>query len=250
MENPLTEEKGKSRGLRRSLASAWKGEAGKTFYLAGWLPTLSALWAVCLLLAARSYTGYQFSDHDISFLGHPALNPRGWWLWSLGMGVAALMMFPATAYARRRMEELTSTHTRRGRRLVALGSICLRCSCFGLLGLALVPQGDLLEPLHQAAGAFAFTGMYATLLFLWGVPLFQVREMGAARLALFTFSAWWGVVGYLGSQGYRFFAYGELGRHFRPGECILLRFSLWEWLLFAAVTTSFATLVALLPEKA
>jgi len=179
------------------------------------------------------------------------MNPEGWWFWSLGMGIAAMMMFPLTAYASRRMEELTARQARAGRRLVSLGSICLRCACFGLLGLALAPQGAKLDLVHQTAGVFAFGGMYLALLFLWIAPLFKIREMSGARLTVFAVSAWWGVAGFLATQGYRFFAYGELGRHLKhKSESVFLRFSLWEWMLFAAVTTSFVILVALLPAKA
>jgi fatty acid desaturase len=93
-------------------------------------------------------------------------------------------------------------------------------------------------------------GAYVTLLFFWGASIFKIREMSVARLALFTASAWWAVAGFLGTQGYRFLAYGELGHDLKHrSESILLRFSLWEWMLFAAVTTSFAILLALLPPE-
>lgn len=236
---------------RRSFISAWNGQAVKTFYLAFWLPVLLALWSVCLVLAWRSYPGYQMPNHDISFLGHPALNPKGWWFWSIGMGVAAIMMFPLAAYASRRMEELTTKQAHAGRRLVSLGSICLRCACFGLLGLALATQGSKLDLIHPIAGVFAFGGLYVTILFLWIMPLFNIREMSTARLTIFAVSSWWGVVGFLATQGYRFFVYGEMGRHLKhESESVFLRFSLWEWMLFVAVTTSFVILVALLPAKA
>jgi len=235
----------------RSLILACNGEAGKTFYLAFWFPVLWALWGACFVLAARSYPGYEISNHDISFLGDPALNPKGWWFWSIGMGIAAMMAFPPIAYASRRMEELTVRQGCGGRRLVSVGSICMRCACLGLAGLALVPQGPkLLDLIHTISGVFAFGGEYVTLLFFWGAPLFKVQEMSVARLALFTVSAWWAVAGFLATQGYRFFAYGELGHDLKnKGESVFLRFSLWEWMLFAAVTTSFAILVALLPSK-
>jgi len=146
---------------------------------------------------------------------------------------------------------LTTGQARGGIRLVALGSICMRCTCLGLMGLALVPQGsNLRDTIHTTSGVFAFGGEYVAFLFLWGVALFKVREMSGARLAFFTVSAWWAVAGFLATQGYRFIAYGELGHDVKhKGESILLHFSLWEWMLFAAVTTSFAILVALLPVK-
>jgi len=245
-----TERKSTGAMVRESLISAWKGEAGKTYQLAFWLPVLWVLWGACFAWAAHCYHGYQISDHDISDLGNPAKNPKGWWYWSLGMGIAAFMIFPPIAFASRRMEELTSRHTRRGKRLVSIGTICMRCACFGMAGLALVPQNHNLDIIHVISGVFAFGGVYVTLLFFWSVPLFKVQEMSVARLVLFTVSAWWAVVGFLTTQGYRFFAYGEVGhalKHRR--ESVFLRFSLWEWMLFVALTTSFAILVALLPSK-
>jgi hypothetical protein len=166
------------------------------------------------------------------------------------MGVAAVMVLPAIAYASRTMSALTIRHAPAQKRLVAIGSSCLRGACLGLAGLALAPQGPTFDTVHIISGVFAMGGVYMTLLFLWGAPLFTVRELSAPRLALFTISACWGVVGFLGTQGYRFFAYGELGHDLKhKSESLWLRFSLWEWMLFAAVTTSFAVLIALLPEK-
>jgi len=227
-----------------------RGEAAKRLYLALWLPLLSALWAGCFLLAARFYPSYRIPNHDISDLGDPGMNRHGWWFWSLGMGLAALLSIPPIAYASRRMHELTLTHPDGGRRLVSMGTISMRCALFGLAGLALVPQSHHLDALHIVSGVFAMGGAYITLLYFWGAPLFTVREMSPTRRALITVSAWWGVAGFLGTQAYRFLAYGEVGHDWKHhGESILLRFSLWEWLLFAAVTTSFALLIALLPER-
>ena len=235
---------------RESLRAVWNGQAGKTFYAGCWMPVLVVLWGACFALAWRSYPGYQMANHDISFLGHPALNPRGWWFWSIGMGIASVMMTPLTAYVSGRMKELTAGHAHADRRLVALGALCQRSACFGLLGLALVPQSEKLDPLHQTAGVFAMGGMYMALLFLWLVPLSRVREISVARFTVFAISAWWGVLGFLGTQGYRFLAYGELGRHLKhKSESVLLRFSLWEWMLFLAGTTSFIILVTLLPAR-
>ena len=125
----------------------------------------------------------------------------------------------------------------------------MRCASLGMAGLALVPQGrNLGDLIHIISGVFAFGGVYVTLLFFWGAPLFKIREFGIARSMLFTLSAWWAVVGFLATQGYRFFVYDELGHDLKNrSESFLLRFSLWEWMLFAAVTTSFAILLALLP---
>ena len=235
----------------QSLLFAWTGQAGKTCYLALFLPALFALWAACLFFSAHYYPGYRIYNHDISDLGDPGMNPHGWRFWSLGMGIASILSFPPVAYASRRMKELTTGQTHGAIRLAALGTICMRCTCLGLMGLALVPQGsNLRDTIHTTSGVFAFGGEYVTFMFLWGVAIFKVRGMSVPRLAFFTISAWWAVVGFLTTQAYRFFAYGEVGHAVKhKGESIFLHFSFWEWMLFAAVTTSFAILVALLPAN-
>jgi hypothetical protein len=239
------------RRTRNPWIAAWNGDARKGIYLALWFPALALLWAGCFLLAARTYCGYEITTHDISALGDPGFNPRGWSWWSIGMGIAAVLIYSPIAHASRRMRELTTDQSRGTRRLVSIGAVCMRCGCLGMAGLALAPQrhglGDLL---HVIAGVFAFGGVYVTLLFFWSVPLFRVRDMSAVRLTLFTLSAWWAVIGYLSTQGFRYFAYGEAGHDLKHrGESILLRFSLWEWMLFAALVSSFAVLVAVLPTE-
>jgi hypothetical protein len=222
----------------------------KTFYLTLWLPLLYALGGFCFFLAWQSYPkGYRLPDYDISDLGHPRLNPHGWWYWCLGLGIASIMIYPPIAYASRRMRTLADEQNPGTRHLVKWGSLCLRASCLGLLGLALTPQGPtLLDAMHQTAGVFAFGGMYVTLLGFWGVPLFRLRTIGTARLTVLVVSSWWAVIGFLATQGYRFFALGELGHSaHEKHESLLLRFSFWEWMLLVGVTSAFYLLIALLP---
>jgi hypothetical protein len=228
--------------------SVWRGCAPKRFYLTVWLPLLTLLWGACFALAWRTYPQYQFANHDISFLGHPALNPKGWWYWSLGMGIASVMMLPPVRFLNRQMTNITLHQDQRQRNRSSLGSLCLRLSCFGLMGLALIPQGERFDVMHKASGALAMGGMYAALLVLWSAPLSHSGHGGAGRKALLLASAWWGVIGFLATQGYRYFAYRELGRAVKQqDESLLLRFSLWEWMLFVAGILAFVVFFALLP---
>jgi hypothetical protein len=188
------------------LAAAWKGNLGKSFYLAIWIPLLTALWGTCFYFAWRTYPNYQLPKHDISFLGHPRLNPNGWWFWSVGMGITAILLPPLVAYTSRRMKELTITQDATVRLFLSTGSISLYLSCVGLMGLALAPQGRGYDFVHQTAGVFAFGGMYATLLLFWSFPLFKTPNVSLARAVLLTASAWWGVCGFFITQGYRFFS--------------------------------------------
>jgi hypothetical protein len=58
-------------------------------------------------------------------------------------------------------------------------------------------------------------------LFFWPFPLWGT-SMGLTKNLLSTLGAYWGPVGFLVTQGYRFFAYGEIGdeikgkRHSNP----------------------------------
>lgn len=95
---------------------------GKAFYLFLWIPLTVALCGICFALAWRAYPHYQMSNHDISYLGHPSLNPKGWWYWSIGMGIAFLMTCPLVAHASRRMEALAIHQPQTVRRLVSLAA--------------------------------------------------------------------------------------------------------------------------------
>jgi hypothetical protein len=230
--------------------TVWRGCAPKRFYLALWLPILTLLWGGCFVLAWRTYPKYEFANHDISFLGHPALNPKGWWYWSIGMGIASVMLLPPVRYLNRHLESVTLHADQAQPKRVPFSSLCLHLSCLGLMGLALVPQGERWDLVHKASGALAMGGMYGALLALLSVPLFKAGPLGAGRVVLLQVSAWWGVVGFLVTQGYRFFAYGELGHVMKhKDESLLLRFSLWEWMLFVAGTLAFVVCFALVPAS-
>jgi hypothetical protein len=146
------------------------------------------------------------------------------------------------------MDDLTARQTPSRRNLVAMGSVASRCACFGLVGLALIPQYRGFDAPHQFAGLFALGGLYLTVL-CWSIPLWGT-SLSLAKTLLLTLAACWGPLGFLATQGYRFFAFGEIGRGMKvKDQSILLRFSLWEWMLFFCVTTCVILLVLLLPNR-
>ena len=226
------------------------GKLGKTFLLTRWLPTLVVLQALCLGMAWRAYPHYSFFDHDISFLGLPRRNPMGWWFWSVGMGITGIMMWPVARWGSLQMDELTAGQTPWQRKFVAMGSVTSRCSCYGLLALALIPQYPSLVLAHGLGTAFGFGGLYLTVLFYWSVFLWGASLGVAKKARLLTVAVCWGPVGFLVTQGYRFFAYGEIGRKIRvTDQSHFLRFSLWEWMLFFCAMTSVFLLLLLLPDR-
>ena len=118
------------------------------------------------------------------------------------------------------------------RRLVAAGTVASRCACVGLLGLALIPQFPGLDPAHQLAGVLAMGGLYVALWIFAGI-LICSPPISLAKTLLFGLALGWGPVGFLLTQGWRFFAYGEVGHDVHASyQYPLLRFSLWEWLLY------------------
>jgi hypothetical membrane protein len=213
------------------------------------MPAMLGLQALCFALAWRRYPGYDMTTHDISDLGQPKGNPEGWMFWSLGMGIAGLMMIPLCSYAIRTMDALHKSSPPGIQWKVRWGARLLRLAWVGMLGLALIPQYRGLDPAHQLAGVFAFGGLYVTMLFLWGRTWRAVPQVARWKVLVFHLSAWWGVVGFLGTQGYRFFRGDAADWHSVDGICRnpVFRFSLWEWNLFIALTTAFALFLLILP---
>jgi hypothetical protein len=65
-----------------------------------------------------------------------------------------------------------------------------------------------------------------------------------------TLAAYWGPIGFLATQGFRFFVYGEAGHIIKvKHESLILRFSLWEWLLFWGLMMTVILFVLLLPAS-
>jgi hypothetical protein len=205
--------------------------------------------AACLVLAARSYPHYSMFDHDISFLGDRRLNPAGWQFWSAGMGLSGVMLWPVAVHISRRMRALTAGQFPGRRRFVAAGTVASRCACFGLVGLALIPLFPVLDPAHELAGVLAMGGLYVAMWCFAGI-LICSPPISLAKTLLFGLAVGWGPVGFLLTQGWRFFVYGELGHDVNVSpQWLLLRFSLWEWLLFFCLFTAQVVVVSRLPDR-
>lgn len=223
-------------------------ELPRTFLLACWLPAQFVVGAVCLVLAARSYPHYSLFDHDISFLGHPRLNPAGWLFWSAGMGLDGLMLWPVAVSMSRSMLALTAGQSSGGRRLAAAGAVASRCACVGLLGLALIPQYPGLDPAHELAGVLAMGGLYVALWIFAGILVCSPPRRLTQTL-LFALALGWGPAGFLLTQGWRLFVYGEVGHDVgASSQYLLLRFSLWEWLLYFCLFPALLLVVLRLPD--
>jgi hypothetical protein len=223
-------------------------EPSRTFFLSCWIPIQFVICAACLALAARSYPHYSIFDHDISFLGHPRLNPAGWLFWSAGMGLSGVMLWPITVHISRRMRALTAGKIPGRRRLVAAGTFASRCACVGLVGLALIPQFPGLDPAHELAGVLAMGGLYVAM-WIFAAILVCSPPISVAKTLLFGLTVGWGPVGFLLTQGWRFFVYGEFGHDVNVSpQYLLLRFSLWEWLLYFCLFPSLVLVVLRLPD--
>ena len=223
-------------------------EPSRTFLLSCWIPAQFVICAACLALAARSYPHYSMFDHDISFLGDRRLNPTGWQFWSAGMGLSGVMLWPITVHISRSMRALTVGQSPGRRGIVAAGTVASRCACFGLVGLALIPQIPGLDHAHELAGVLAMGGLYVALWIFTGI-LVCSPPVSLGKTLLLGVAVGWGPVGYLLTQGWRFFVYGELGHDVNVSpQYLLLQFSLWEWLLFFCLFPSLLLVVLRLPS--
>lgn len=221
----------------------------KTVILACWLPAQALLVAACLLLAARSYPHYSLVEHDVSFLGHPRLNPAGWWFWSAAMAVSGVMLWPVATYMSQAVRALTAGQSPARRRLAAAGTCAARCSSIGLLGLALIPQLPGLDPPHQLAGVLAMGGMYVAL-WLFAAILISTAPVRPLRSLLLVLAVGWGPAGFLLTQGWRLAAYGEVGHDLNvTPQSPLLQFSLWEWMLLVCLFIAEFLVVWCLPTR-
>ena len=91
-------------------------------------------------------------------------------------------------------------------------------------------------------------GLYVALWIFAGL-LTRTAPISLAKTLLFCLAVGWGPVGYLLTQGWRFFVYGELGHDVNVSpQGLLLRFSLWEWLLFFCLFPALLVVVWRLPD--
>ena len=202
-----------------------------SFLLLGGIVAQAVIFGACLLLAARLYPDYSMFDHDVSFLGDPRLNPAGWWFWSAGMLLGGVMLWPIVTRLSRTMRALVAEQSPLRRGLAAAGTWAARCASIGLVGLALVPQVEGIGPAHEIAGTLAMGGLYVALWLFAGI-LISNPPISMAKTLLLILAVGWGPAGYLLTQGWRFFVYGEVGHDVNvTPQSLLLQFSLWEWLL-------------------
>jgi hypothetical protein len=218
-----------------------------TFPLLCWIAAQAVVFAVCLLLSARTFPHYSLIDHDISFLGDPQLNPVGWWFWSAGMILDGLMLWPIATRLSGAIRALVAGQSLARRRLAAAGTFAARCCSIGLVGLGLIPQVPGIGPAHEVAGALAMGGMYVAL-WLFAAILITSPPISTLKTLLLILAVGWGPAGYLLTQGWRFFVYDEGGHDVRvTPQLPLLQFSLWEWLLMICLLIAQVVVVCFLP---
>lgn len=92
-------------------------------------------------------------------------------------------------------------------------------------------------------------GMYVAL-WLFAAILASSPPTSVAKTLLFVLAVGWGPAGFLLTQGWRLFVYGELGHDaIVSPQHLLLRFSLWEWLLFVCLFPALLLVVVRLPKR-
>lgn len=101
---------------------------------------------ICILLYDGPFT---FRDVCISNLGNPLYNPRGWWVFSLGMCLLAVLIIPHVVYLYKRVDFGVELLRKAWFLLVMVG-------VFGMFMVGIVNETNY--GLHIAFAAFAFGG--------------------------------------------------------------------------------------------
>ncbi len=182
------------------------------------------------------YPNYNWTQMDISYLGHPERNPAGWIFWGLGLILTGIIMFSISGYIKQRISSIFGIHA-------TIGVLFFYLSSIGMILLGAVPQGQLevLETLHVTQAVFAFGGLY---LGTWTFCIHMLKKEEFRKKAIImTILAFGTSVGLALTQSIRILA-------LPPDSPIpwILNFSLWEWLLLFGIFGAFVVLLFNLPK--
>ena len=77
-------------------------------------PLSVIIFAVFIGISWALYPNYNFTQMDVSYLGHPERNPIGWFFWSLGLVLTGIIMLSITGYIHQRLSSIFGIHTKIG----------------------------------------------------------------------------------------------------------------------------------------
>jgi hypothetical membrane protein len=218
----------------------FKGKFSKHFLIHILVPMMVIVFAVFYALAWLSYSNFDWTQNDISFLGAPELNPNGWYYWAIGMALTGVLYIPVIPFVYKQLISVHKIGTK-------IGIFFLILSSIGTIGIGIIPQFPGLDIFHVVNATFAFGGLYLSMFNLGGV-LLRDKSIRKSLLALFMAIGFGGPVGFCATQGYRILN-GGVGRicPWVPCPCYL-EFSTWEWMLLFFIFADLMVFLLIVPE--
>jgi hypothetical membrane protein len=187
-----------------------------------------------------TYSGYDWTMCDISFLGVINRNPGGWLYWSIGMSLTGIFIIPIVPYLYNRLVDVD-------RKAAKIGCAFFYLAGIGLFFLGLFPQnGDFFFEviLHPLNGGFALGGLFMGMFIM--EKLFLRNNQINRVLTIIMITILWSIpAGFLISQGYSFILDGIIDN---TGPWFL-HFSTWEWMLLFGIFSVFLMSAVILPAQ-
>lgn len=223
------------------------GRLSKQYLTRIHVPLMICTFIVFHILAMIYYPEpYDLSLHDISYLGAPALNPKGWIYWAIALTITGILYLPLIPYFFRYFNSVSRFWGK-------LGTIFVSFSAIGMIGLGIFPQYPQFADLHTINATFSFAGMYFTL-FSYGISLTRSVLNKDPRISKFIYTiivglGYGGPIGWVTTQGIRVLLLGGAFMDHSPDVFFLIRFSLWEWMLLITLLGAFVCLVLIVPSE-
>ena len=223
--------------IKKSIKKLFIGEYSGDFLKKKLGPLSILVFAGFMGISWILFPNYNWTQMDISNLGHPELNPLGWIFWSIGLTLTGIIMLSITGYIKRRLIPIFNIHAK-------IGTFFYYLSAIGMIFLGLIPQfeGDIFKILHYMFAGFAFGGLY---LGTWTFCIHMLKDEEFKRKArVMTVLAFGPSMGLALTQSIRLLVSF-------PNNQIpwIIEFSLWEWLLLFGIFGAFVFLLFNLPKN-
>lgn len=178
------------------------------------------------------YPNFDFTEDDISALGHPQQNPEGWMFWSIGMIITGII---SLFFALEIKDQMINEYHRNGK--ISLTFLFL--ASFGIIGLGAVPQfsGDIFYFLHIFHAILGFGGLYLGTWFM--ILPFSKNEETRKKSHIMLLMGFGIPICFLIFQGIKISLYQVKN----PGIWYL-NFSFWEWMLLFGIFIAYLILIS------
>lgn len=245
--------------MLRKIQNVFAGHVSKTMLLTVFLPLSIAIFFGTLVIAAFfPPVPYDWRVRTISSLTSPRDNPDAYWLPSIGIAAAALLLLPFAGYVEQHMRSVTPRVARVARVAFALAFIL-----FLLAALIAQPVHPWFgwKHVHEIIARIAAVAFFLGMLCCSASALMdRFRIFGGQRSLGTGLSYYWvwgtllpvgcaaimGTLQFLGHEANQ--AWAEQAREsFR--HTMMWRLAFWEWVGAVALFTFVTVTVLLLPER-